>query len=178
MSKRERYNKYMREWYARNKERICAANRAKPRDWAAAYQRRKLYMKGWHARNKERIRIAHRDPAYRAIANARGRAYNKTAVSILWRIRMRAKKKGIVCELTKEWLQARLDAGVCELTGLPFTPQGLLAPAMPSVDRKDSSKGYTPDNCRLICWALNAAFNNWGETEARKIWVEYLRRNP
>lgn len=91
---------------------------------------------------------------------------------------IRARKKGIAFELTEDWLQPKLDAGVCELSGLTLTEKGVLAPLMPSIDRKDSSKGYTPDNCRVICWALNAAFNQWGEAEARKIWFEYLKRNP
>jgi hypothetical protein len=183
MSKEEKKKQYSRAYYLRTRDKYLARARAQKHDYPAEYRKRRekqlAYMKAKYPEYRaNRLRRLQADPEYRAALNARGRAYHKTAVSILWRIRMRAKKKGLVFELTREWLQARLDAGVCELTGLPFTPQGLLAPAMPSVDRKDSSRGYTSDNCRLICWALNAAFNNWGEAEARKIWAEYLRRNP
>jgi hypothetical protein len=183
MSKKERHKLYMREWYARNKEKVCAQRRAKPHDWPAEYQKRKAYLLAYmkakypEYQANRRLRLQ-TDSAYRALVNARGRAYRQTAPSILWRAELRARKKGIAFELTEDWLQPRLDAGKCELTGLQLTAKGVLAPLMPSIDRKDSSKGYTPDNCRVICWALNAAFNQWGEAEARKIWFEYLRRNP
>jgi hypothetical protein len=31
---------------------------------------------------------------------------------------------------------------------------------MPSIDRIDSSKGYTPDNCRVVLWIINQAKND------------------
>lgn len=42
-------------------------------------------------------------------------------------------------------------------------------PNAPSVDRIDSSRGYTVDNCRLILWSLNRALNNYGEGYIFKI---------
>lgn len=34
---------------------------------------------------------------------------------------------------------------------------------MPSIDRIDTTRGYTPDNVRLVCAAVNLALNQFGE---------------
>ena len=61
-----------------------------------------------------------------------------------------------------DWVSERLKSGKCELTGIPFVfetrQNGHRNPYSPSLDRKDSSKGYTPENCRIILWALNMGF--------------------
>ena len=86
----------------------------------------------------------------------------------LWsRAKARALRKGHEFTITKEWVQERLTAGVCEMTGLPFDLDlGTAAepnPWSPTIDRRDSRLGYTPDNCRLVTWVYNAAKNSWGD---------------
>ena len=61
------------------------------------------------------------------------------------------------CTLTVEWIEQRLLQGVCEVTGIAFERKGDRRPFMPSIDRIDSSKGYTPENCRVVLWIINAA---------------------
>ena len=52
---------------------------------------------------------------------------------------------------------------VCPKTGLVFTYKengnnyGNRAPTTPSVDKIDPSKGYTIDNCQIVCWWYNVA---------------------
>lgn len=63
-------------------------------------------------------------------------------------------------DLTLEWLTAKLEAGHCEITGLPFDTTGDGAPARafaPSLDRTDSSLGYTQDNTKVVVWIYNRA---------------------
>ena len=89
------------------------------------------------------------------------------ALILLRSMKHRAKAKGLECSLSLEWIQQRLDAGVCELSGLPFViPMGqgrqVRSPYIPSVDRIEASCGYVEDNCRMILWGLNAAFAAWG----------------
>ena len=71
--------------------------------------------------------------------------------------------------------------GYCEVTGIALSfdrpdPSKRAAPFQPSIDRIDSSKGYTFDNIRIIAFCLNAAFGAWGECEAIKIMRRYLDR--
>lgn len=69
-----------------------------------------------------------------------------------------ARKRGLPFALTNEWATQRWT-GRCELTGIPFAPQGNgpgPQPLSPSIDRIDQRKGYTPDNCRFVLWAVNA----------------------
>lgn len=65
------------------------------------------------------------------------------------------------------------SGGKCELTGIEFSFQrpfqSLRRPWSPSLDRKDASIGYTPENCRLVCTAVNIALNEWGEEVLLKI---------
>jgi hypothetical protein len=71
----------------------------------------------------------------------------------------RAAQKGLECDLTVDWASARWT-GKCEITGIPFDlalpgkPGG--RPFSPSIDRIDSTKGYTTDNSRFVLWAINA----------------------
>lgn len=71
--------------------------------------------------------------------------------------------------------------GKCALTGIPFnleSPEGAtLRPWAPSLDRIDSSKGYTAKNCRLVCVAVNFALNQWGEAVFRKIATAIASQN-
>lgn len=70
----------------------------------------------------------------------------------------RSKKMGFPSDLTREWLDEKLAKGCCEVTGLKFELLfGEKSPYLPSIDRIDSSKGYTQDNCQLVCWIYNRA---------------------
>lgn len=70
----------------------------------------------------------------------------------------------------------------CAMTNLPFDPKVLSSsrtrPYMPSVDRINSRGGYTPDNCRVVCSAVNFALNEWGEGVLAMIATAYVRKNP
>jgi len=74
--------------------------------------------------------------------------------------KLRAKKRGMDFDLTPAWVADRLHNGVCEVTGLPFdfvTEDDKRNPYAPSIDRKDSRRGYTQDNCQMVIWMYNAA---------------------
>lgn len=50
-----------------------------------------------------------------------------------------------------------LERGKCEITGIEFYLGEGHSPWSPSIDRKDSAKGYVPDNIQVVCWMYNAA---------------------
>lgn len=69
------------------------------------------------------------------------------------------------CSLTIEWIKGKLLAGVCEVTGIAFEFERNGNPFFPSIDRIDSSKGYTPDNCRVVLWIINTAKHTLAEDD-------------
>lgn len=87
-----------------------------------------------------------------------------------------ARRRGIPFELTRDELADIIfRSGLrCEITGIPFsmswaeTPKHK-RPYVPSLDRRDSTKGYTAANCRLVLCAVNYALNEWGEKTLRRI---------
>src|SRR5216684_3279553 len=78
--------------------------------------------------------------------------------------RGRSQKKGFAFDLTREWCEAKWT-GTCALSGLPFSFGSQdHHPFSPSIDRIESSKGYTQDNCRFVLFAVNS-FKGTGTDE-------------
>lgn len=71
------------------------------------------------------------------------------------------------------------SAGRCELSGLKFdllNPSGYRRrPMAPSIDRADSSSGYSLQNCRLVVAILNLAINEFGEETFAKAARAYIK---
>lgn len=99
--------------------------------------------------------------------------YTQTAV--------RARKKADEGFLSREEF-ASIYTPVCALTGIPFEFERESAvsrrPFAASIDRKDSSLGYSVDNCRIVCVAVNLAMNAWGEAVLFRVAANLLRANP
>lgn len=106
-------------------------------------------------------------------------------VYLLERAKNRANKKNILFDLGTDngfdWLleQWNIQNGVCQLTKLKFdliTENKIYNPLSPSIDRIDSSAGYTKNNTRLISLCVNSGCSNWGETEFFEFCKRFL--NP
>lgn len=89
------------------------------------------------------------------------RCYNQ-----LSNTKQRARKKNLKFNLTFEWLWDKWKSGICDKTYMPFCfyltpledrkPGEQFNPWAPSIDRVDSSKGYTQDNCNVVIWMYNS----------------------
>jgi hypothetical protein len=98
---------------------------------------------------------------------------------LLYYSRVRSKQKNLEHNITKEWLYEKMKENKCELTGIEydydaFKPRN---PYGPSIDRVDVSKGYTPDNCRVVIWAVNAGLGHYSECDLYMVCKSYLDFN-
>lgn len=68
----------------------------------------------------------------------------------------------------------RKSGGRCAVSGLSFNetlkvPGSQRRPFKASIDRIDSSKGYTKDNVRFVCCIVNLALGDWGDEVLHKV---------
>ncbi|MEI6972414.1 MAG: hypothetical protein WCL44_12965 [bacterium] len=92
----------------------------------------------------------------------------------------RCRRKGLPCDLLHHLveLEARVQAGRCELSGLPFDFHAKgTAWNSPSLHRTRPELGYTLANVKVICFCLNAALGNWGEVVLKNVAASWLERN-
>lgn len=84
---------------------------------------------------------------------------------LLMRARRRCREKGwtLISDVAVR-LAATRCGGVCEVSGMKLVLDGAPHnPLQPSIDRIDSSRGYDPDNIRIVCVAVNYCMSEWGE---------------
>lgn len=91
------------------------------------------------------------------------------AQQTIWDARRRAKRGGLPITIDSVWVRTRMEAigHKCELTGIPFGDENHNGahkrPFMPSLDRIDARRGYTPENVRIVCVAINTLLQDWGD---------------
>ncbi len=79
----------------------------------------------------------------------------------------RAKVRGIEWHLnTDKMIKKMIEQKVCACSGIEFVYKHN-SPYSPSIDRKNSSKGYTPRNVQIVCTAVNLA--KWKLTQKQFI---------
>lgn len=97
--------------------------------------------------------------------------------------KQRAAKKGIAHDLTKEQLAEiwKMQGGKCAMTGVDLElTAGTYAQRNPqrvSIDRVDSSGGYTTDNIQLVSCHYNLAKAAYTDDEFMDLIVNYIRHN-
>lgn len=93
--------------------------------------------------------------------------------------KVRAKEKDIDHSITREWLNEKTELNICSATGISFDYDTTIQrnPFGPSIDRIDITKGYTPENCRLVIWAFNAGLGHYTEKDLYIICKAYLVYN-
>lgn len=111
-------------------------------------------------RGKPRYPIRKPDPVLRGAPWWSRGLYSQT--------RRNAERRGIPFEISSaDYKELAIQTrNRCSVTGIPFEHNSAVnchrRPFAPSLDRIDSSKGYTYDNCRFVCVIVNLAMNEWG----------------
>jgi hypothetical protein len=177
---------YRKAWGARNRDRLKAYSKAR-------YARNPDYLKDWRARNPDRVKAYYK--AYKELNHERyqqSQDKGKLNYRLKYRVRVliqgvqgRARRKHLPFDLRdhEAELAARLEAGHCELTGLPFAPYGPRSRDhrakiwnTASFDRIEPAKGYVYSNIRVICFGMNMALGWWGEEVLRQMVTAWLAR--
>lgn len=87
--------------------------------------------------------------------------------------RSRAARRPFRLSLDSLVFIAKRSGGRCEVSGLPFSDDlvGRHRPYRQSLDRIESTREYSIENCRLVCVAVNMAMGVWGEDVLHRIAV-------
>lgn len=111
--------------------------------------------------------------AYRKTYHRANRGYVLVSTA-----KKRSLKRGHAFDLDqyKKEIQERIDAGFCELSGIPFDLLGGRTFASPSIDRIEPSKGYVYSNIRIVCNLMNMALGDWGEETLDAVITSWLRK--
>lgn len=141
----------------------------------------------WNANAQERWRasvLRHNTAGYvkrTLYVDENGPVALQALKDLLKNARKNAKARGLEISITIEDLKslAELSQGRCMLTGISFEHgacDGLKESATrrkrvwaPSLDRIESTKGYVPGNVRLVCMAVNAALQEFGDAVLLRI---------
>lgn len=181
--KTEKGREARRQWSLKNKEKI---KEYKKKDYFKDVEKSRAKSREYYAKNAEVLRLREREYRYKNhdefLARSRARRaadpekfrnwnrIHRKKNPAAWRLygtRKQAKIAGVICDLDIEWFTKRLDAGVCEMSGLPFDIREKYefgrGKNSPSVDRIDPKGPYTKANCRMILWWLNRAMGDIGE---------------
>ena len=130
--------------------------------------KRKAAFARWRDNNRDHLR-----------QREQRRKMEKRAQCAIAHARIRARRRGLPFDLDQhaDEIQARIDAGRCEMTGLPFNLHGGRTWDSPSIDRIVPAEGYVIGNIRVILHAMNAALGDWGESVLRQV-VEAWTATP
>ena len=78
-----------------------------------------------------------------------------------------------------EFILERLKLGKCEVTGIAFDYDNKFNtcknPLSPSIDRIDSTKGYSKDNARIVLWQYNLMRGELTDDQLFDIFGEYFK---
>ena len=136
-----------REWHQKYNSRPDVKENKKPRINA--------YNKQYRAENQQKAKDDYLKWRKTSPVHALGKSLRRALVRKMVGTPVTLK------ELFKIWSD---QEGKCALSGVDMTwGLGAYYPTSLSIDRIDSKEGYTKDNVRLLCYAVNAMKGVWGD---------------
>lgn len=103
------------------------------------------------------------------IANKRHQSPHYRAQTLFWAAKRAAKKKNLSFDLDVDWIEQKLIAGYCEVSGIPFTFTSLKTgkggvgsqnPFGPTLDCTVHTKGFIKSNVKVVLWMYHAGKQN------------------
>lgn len=129
---------------------------------ATTTEAKRLANANWYEKNKGKARKLNQ--AWRE---------STPASALLYSCRKSAKARGLECSLTLEQVIELARPMVCSVTKLPLRwdkeGDSFRNPWAPSIDRLDNSRGYHPDNVRLVCCAFNIMRSDFSDDVVRTL---------
>lgn len=153
-----------RAFYAKNKDHVIATAKARRQ---SDLERVRGYWISYRKANGPALRTHEADRRDRVLATIGGRARR-----IFSRSRCQARVAKVGHDLTLEWIETRLRAGRCEVTGLPFvfapsrgdgSPR--VHPFSPSLDRIKQGGDYSAANTRMVVFIYNVARSDFADDD-------------
>jgi len=135
----------------------------------------RAYQKIWNSENRQKIK--ERRIANRIEISVKAKAkYQRTKQKItLYReanlsrlllngARARSRKLNLPFDLTVDWIEAKLSAGYCEVSGIAFNCKQGIGHKWdgPTLDRIKPELGYVIGNVRMIIYRANVAMHDHG----------------
>jgi hypothetical protein len=165
--------------YSYRKDRKCFSNSCKKCVAAKATL--------WRQNNKEQrnaTALIYRvnNPEKCSKWNRDARARISTRANILFHsAKLRAEKKSLGFNITKEYIFLILTIGYCQKTGFRFqfgkNETSLRHPFAPSIDRQNNSLGYTFDNIQIVCNMYNTGKGEANEIDFLAMCLAVVERN-
>lgn len=175
LSARERGRAACRKWYAKNAEKERQRKRAymeQRRGDVPGLIKEQKTRSYWNTRDtalpKKRERS--REPESRAKQEKWKR---RNHVKVMWmNAKHRALRAGLEFTITPDDISVPSH---CPVLGIPLIPGvGKTTANSPSIDRFDNSRGYTPDNIRIISCRANSLKSDANVDELEAV-AQYMR---
>lgn len=145
---------------------------------------RKMYAENpaYKAKRQERAQKQRENPEHVEKNQKRGAAFYESLsgrAKTLFKGICRRASKYEDFDITLQWVEDKLVNGICEITRVPFDfqkhPIYVKNPFAPSVDRRDSSKGYTKDNVRVVLWQVNLMRGEMNDEEILDLCIKVTK---
>ena len=103
------------------------------------------------------------------IANKRHESTHYRAQTLFWAAKRAAKKRNLPFDLDVDWIENKLIAGYCEVSGLPFAFTSLKTgkggagsqnPFSPTLNITTPKKGYLKSNIKVVIWMYYSGKQN------------------
>lgn len=144
-------------------------------------EKQKIWSKTYKKKYPERLRAANRkhyrkNKVNRLAVQEKLRKTPAHRMNLLYHAACRrARTKNLPIDIDKEYLLhlVELSNNCCQVTGIKFdydrNPKYGKNPYAPSLDRIDSSKGYTKGNVQLVVFMYNTAKGDWEHEDVLKL---------